>query len=94
MQTTQEHVNVNTMYLLGAFGDVYKGRLRGMTTVAIKKLTGVNQTAFLREAKIMQQIPNHPNVVTFYGVAASQNVLYIVTEFVPNGSLSVIFLCL
>jgi len=56
--------------------------------VAIKKLTGVNQRAFLHEAKIMQQIPNHPNVVTFYGVAASQNVLYIVTEFVPNGSLA------
>lgn len=60
-----------------------------MTTVAVKKLTGVNQTAFLREAKIMQHIPNHPNVVTFYGMAASQNVLYIVTEFVPHGSLSV-----
>lgn len=72
----------------GAFGDVYKGRLRGMTIVAVKKLTGVNQTAFLREAKIMQQIPNHPNVVTFYGMAASQNVLYIVTEFVPHGSLA------
>lgn len=60
-----------------------------MTIVAVKKLTGVNQTAFLREAKIMQQIPNHPNVVTFYGMAASQNVLYIVTEFVPHGSLAV-----
>jgi hypothetical protein len=38
----------------GSCGDVYKGKLRGMTTVAIKKLTGVNQAAFLREAQIME----------------------------------------
>ncbi len=42
----------------------------------------------LRSVTVNRHIPNHPNVVTFYGISISQNSLYIVTEFVPDGSLS------
>ncbi|KAL6050845.1 Serine/threonine-protein kinase, variant 2 [Balamuthia mandrillaris] len=70
----------------GAHGSVYKGKLRGMTTVAVKKLVGVNKQSYLREAYIMEQIPNHPNVVTMYGMAESEQALFIVVEYVPGGS--------
>lgn len=33
------------------------------------------------------ELPAHTNVVTFYGVADADKGLYIVTEYVPDGSL-------
>jgi len=71
----------------GAFGDVWQGRLRGTTTVAIKSVRSVDKTAFLAEAQIMANLPAHPNVVTFFGLSEGPDGLYIVTEFMQDGSL-------
>lgn len=72
----------------GAFGDVWKGKLRGTTTVAIKTLKANGDYQNFRvEAQIMAELPAHANVVTFYGVADADKGVYIVTEFVPDGSL-------
>jgi len=74
----------------GAHAEVYKGKLWGTTSVAVKVVHNVdstNQFAFLHEAEIMEGLRNHPNVVSFFGVVTTPSALYIVTEFVPNGSL-------
>ncbi|ELR17771.1 protein kinase domain containing protein [Acanthamoeba castellanii str. Neff] len=73
----------------GNFGDVWQGKLRGTTTVAIKTIRSEDKSAFLLEAHIMAQLPAHPNVVTFFGLSScdEKNELFLVTEFVADGSL-------
>ncbi|KAL6049657.1 kinase 6 [Balamuthia mandrillaris] len=72
----------------GAFGDVYRGVYRGTTDVAIKTLHSLSHNAVIAEAQIMDRLPNHPNVVTFYGVALKDNqTVCIVTEFIEGGAL-------
>ena len=133
----------------GNFGDVWQGKLRGTTTVAIKTIRSEDKSAFLLEAHIMaypfppappaathpptrhashtgakcRQLPAHPNVVTFFGLSScdvrtplfapgwhrevvharmfncfpfaafflsfqqEKNELFLVTEFVADGSL-------
>jgi serine/threonine protein kinase len=44
-------------------------------------------TEFLGEAKLMAQIPDHPNVLRFVGLVTSQNLPAIVTEFCEGSSL-------
>lgn len=72
---------------VGAFGDVWEGRLRGTTTVAIKSVRSTDKTSFLAEAQIMSSLPAHPNVVTFFGLAEGPGQLFIITEFMADGSL-------
>ena len=47
--------------------------------------------SFLQEAATLQKV-NHPNVLRFYGVVvdsdAAQSVVGIITEYLPDGSLS------
>jgi serine/threonine protein kinase len=35
----------------------------------------------------VRNLPAHPNVVTFFGLAEGPSELFIVTEFMPDGSL-------
>ncbi|ELR11863.1 protein kinase domain containing protein [Acanthamoeba castellanii str. Neff] len=97
---------------VGAFGDVWEGRLRGTTTVAIKSVRSTDKTSFLAEAQIMSYASlkprstkrfalilithtfellgvfrRHPNVVTFFGLAEGPGQLFIITEFMADGSL-------
>ncbi|ELR19142.1 protein kinase domain containing protein [Acanthamoeba castellanii str. Neff] len=71
----------------GNFGEVFVGKWRGMATVAIKQLREVDTSSLQEEAKIMSSVSVHPNVVTLYGVALSPGSAYLVTEFIPDGSL-------
>ncbi len=42
--------------------------------------------AFLAEASIMKKC-DHPNLVKLYAVCSKEEPLYIITEYMPNGSL-------
>jgi serine/threonine protein kinase len=73
----------------GSFGEVYKGKLRGVD-VAVKKLSlkqiderKINQ--FKKEVAIMSKL-RHPNVLLFMGACCEPNNLMIVTELMPRGS--------
>lgn len=72
----------------GNFGEVWYGKWRGLVEVAVKTLKAgtMSQEAFLEEASIMRQI-HHPNLVLLYAVCTDKEPLYIVTEYMLNGSL-------
>ncbi len=56
--------------------------------VAIKTLkpNTMSQDAFLQEAAIMKKC-DHPNLVKLYAVCSKEEPLFIVTEYMVNGSL-------
>jgi len=73
----------------GAFGDVFKGKLRGKE-VAIKKLSfqqfdqdTLNE--FTKEVGVMMKL-RHPNVLLFMGACTSPGNLAMITEMMPRGS--------
>jgi serine/threonine protein kinase len=68
----------------GAYGVVFKGRWR-KTRVAIKHATVISidresLAAFVRESKLMIELPPHPNVVQVLGVSMHESNIYIVME--------------
>ncbi|KAE9555743.1 hypothetical protein FO519_001095 [Halicephalobus sp. NKZ332] len=72
----------------GNFGEVWKGRWRGIVDVAIKTMKPgtMSSDAFLGEAQIMKQC-DHPNLVKLYAVCTREEPFYIILEFLENGSL-------
>jgi len=74
----------------GAAGQVWLGRFKG-SKVAIKEIFSTilavqDETAmqdFYNETKILRGL-SHPNVITFYGVAADQEHCYIVMELMQK----------
>ena len=71
----------------GMFGEVWKGMWNGRVEVAIKTLKPGTMTpeAFLAEAEIMKKL-RHDKLVNLFAVV-SEEPIYIVTEFMCNGSL-------
>ncbi|XP_053310741.1 tyrosine-protein kinase Lck [Spea bombifrons] len=71
----------------GQFGEVWMGFYNGHTRVAIKSLkTGTMSTSdFLEEANLMKQL-QHSRLVRLHAVV-TQEPIYIVTEYMENGSL-------
>lgn len=72
----------------GFFGEVYYGKYRNDTEVAIKTLKQgkMSPQAFLDEAIIMRKC-RHPKLVPCYGVCSQEEPLLIITEYMCNGSL-------
>ncbi|KAL8572538.1 hypothetical protein ACOMHN_040442 [Nucella lapillus] len=80
----------------GAFGEVYKGFLSGMSgterevAVAVKTLPPLcseqTELDFFMEAYIISKF-NHPNIVHFLGVCFEQHPRYIVLEVLEGGNL-------
>uniref|UniRef100_A0A914E150 Tyrosine-protein kinase n=1 Tax=Acrobeloides nanus TaxID=290746 RepID=A0A914E150_9BILA len=72
----------------GNFGEVWYGKWRGVVEVAIKTMKPgtMSPDAFLREAQIMKQC-SHPKLVKLYAVCTKEEPFYIITEYMPNGSL-------
>eukprot|EP01114_Cavostelium_apophysatum_P001871 TRINITY_DN11645_c0_g1_i2.p1 TRINITY_DN11645_c0_g1~~TRINITY_DN11645_c0_g1_i2.p1 ORF type:complete len:632 (-),score=192.54 TRINITY_DN11645_c0_g1_i2:34-1929(-) len=73
----------------GAFGDVFRGRLRGKE-VAIKKLVfqeldEATMADFKKEVAVMARL-RHPNVILFMGACTSPGNLAMVVELMPKGS--------
>eukprot|EP01117_Protostelium_nocturnum_P003651 TRINITY_DN14936_c0_g1_i1.p1 TRINITY_DN14936_c0_g1~~TRINITY_DN14936_c0_g1_i1.p1 ORF type:complete len:629 (+),score=258.47 TRINITY_DN14936_c0_g1_i1:114-2000(+) len=78
----------------GAFGDVFKGKLRGKE-VAVKKLTfqqfdQATLEEFLMEVAVMMKL-RHPNVLLFMGACTSPGNLSMITELMPRGSVYDLF---
>ncbi|XP_063977745.1 tyrosine-protein kinase Src64B isoform X2 [Diachasmimorpha longicaudata] len=72
----------------GNFGEVYYGKWRDKIEVAVKTLRpGTMSTeAFLQEAAIMKQF-RHRHLVALYAVCSKEEPIYIVQEYMCNGSL-------
>ncbi|KAJ4840650.1 hypothetical protein Tsubulata_033206, partial [Turnera subulata] len=70
----------------GGYGSVYIGILKERE-VAIKKMKSSRSKEFLAELKVLCKI-HHINVVELLGYASGDSHLYLVYEYVQNGSLS------
>ncbi|KAJ7953571.1 LysM receptor kinase [Quillaja saponaria] len=71
---------------VGGYGRVYFGMLGGKE-VAIKKMISNKTKEFYAELKVLCKI-HHINVVELLGYASGEDHLYLVYEYVQNGSLS------
>lgn len=72
----------------GNFGEVYYGKWKNNTEVAVKTLReGTMSTqAFLEEAAIMKKF-RHKRLVQLYGVCSEKEPIFIVQEYMSKGSL-------
>jgi fyn-related kinase len=72
----------------GQFGDVYEGVFNGKIRVAIKTLKPncMNPQEFLAEAALMKKL-KHAKLMQLYALCTKEDPIYIVTEFMSNGSL-------
>ncbi|XP_073003472.1 lysM domain receptor-like kinase 3 [Typha latifolia] len=70
----------------GGYGSVYHGIL-GKQEVAIKKMKACKSKEFFAELKVLCKV-HHINVVELNGYTAGDDHLYLVYEYVQNGSLS------
>ena len=77
----------------GFFCKTYKGILNGTTQVAVRMpgLGQANATNFKEEAAVMKQLSGHPNVIELYGTCLNKEPLYVITEFMPHGTLCQFF---
>jgi len=73
----------------GAFGEVYKGVYRN-EDVAIKKMLKISElnVRLFREEILLTAKLLHPNIVTFWGACWCRELVCLVLEWVPKGSLA------
>ncbi|XVE96279.1 hypothetical protein REPUB_Repub02eG0207400 [Reevesia pubescens] len=69
----------------GGSAHVYKGTL-GKELVAVKKMLAESESEFNNELRVIRRLI-HRNVVKFIGWCLGENELFIVYEYMPNGSL-------
>ncbi|XP_045533834.1 tyrosine-protein kinase Btk29A isoform X2 [Papilio machaon] len=72
----------------GQFGVVRRGKLFGTRDAAVKMMKEgtMSEDDFIEEAKVMTKL-QHDNLVQLYGVCSKRRPIYIVTEYMCNGSL-------
>ncbi|XP_054458089.1 tyrosine-protein kinase Lyn isoform X1 [Anoplopoma fimbria] len=72
----------------GQFGEVWMAYYNNLTTVAVKTLKPGTMTveAFMEEANVMKTL-QHDRLVRLYAVVTKTPPIYIITEFMANGSL-------
>ncbi|CAD6187771.1 unnamed protein product [Caenorhabditis auriculariae] len=95
-EISHEDVTLTKKLGEGAFGEVWKGKLKLKTTdkvvdVAVKtaKLETMNKAQIeeiMHEARLMRNL-EHPNIVKLYGVAAGNEPLYVIMELANCGAL-------
>ena len=69
----------------GGFGAVFEAKWK-KKKVAVKVCLGNLLHNLSREIQILTALPPHPNVITFFGVALSNDSIntYIITELAPR----------
>lgn len=85
-----KNIHIEKKIGVGNFGEVYKGIWNQATPVALKKLKSddIGFSEFEQEAQVLSSINNHINVVRFLGYYVGESSeLYMVTEFLSDGSL-------
>eukprot|EP00403_Amphidinium_massartii_P012090 CAMPEP_0178426332 /NCGR_PEP_ID=MMETSP0689_2-20121128/29181_1 /TAXON_ID=160604 /ORGANISM="Amphidinium massartii, Strain CS-259" /LENGTH=372 /DNA_ID=CAMNT_0020048017 /DNA_START=64 /DNA_END=1182 /DNA_ORIENTATION=- len=71
----------------GAAGAVYRGKLRGVTPVAVKVLKDMGGLeGFEDEVRVLSRL-RHINLVTLMGFARQEGTKYLVYELLPGGDL-------
>ena len=76
----------------GGFGAVFRGKWKAKKgeVVAVKKCTisGTKQDPNIpREVQILSSVPEHPNIISFYGICINYPEILIVVQFAEKGSL-------
>eukprot|EP00028_Trichosphaerium_sp_Am-I-7-wt_P004129 CAMPEP_0168524752 /NCGR_PEP_ID=MMETSP0405-20121227/10853_1 /TAXON_ID=498012 /ORGANISM="Trichosphaerium sp, Strain Am-I-7 wt" /LENGTH=328 /DNA_ID=CAMNT_0008547051 /DNA_START=738 /DNA_END=1720 /DNA_ORIENTATION=+ len=76
----------------GSTGEVYYAVWNRSTDVAVKTikvpmeyLDAVSKREWIREIKLLSEL-SHPNVVQFLGACVTEDNIYLVTEYLPRGS--------
>lgn len=86
-----DELTIQTKVGQGGFGEVFLGKWNGMK-VAIKKLSvsqfknRENIHRFINEIDVISSL-RHPNVVLYIGASIDQYDYYLITEYLPKGSL-------
>lgn len=72
----------------GNFGEVWYGKWREQTEIAIKtmKPNTMSKEDFKREADTMKKL-RHKKLVALYGICITGDDIWIITEYIKNGSL-------
>ncbi|KAK0154469.1 Proto-oncogene tyrosine-protein kinase Src [Merluccius polli] len=86
-EISRESLRLDLKLGQGCFGEVWMGTWNGTTRVAIKTLKPgtMSPEAFLQEAQVMKKL-RHEKLVQLYAVV-SEEPIYIVTEYMSQGSL-------
>ena len=76
----------------GGYGAVFRGKWKARKgeVVAVKKcmISGTKQDPDIpREVQILSSVPEHPNIISFFGICISYPEILIVVEFAEKGSL-------
>lgn len=87
-ETERQHFKLLRKCGQGQFGDVYEGLYLNKVRVAIKTLKPncMNPKEFLAEASLMKKL-KHAKLMQLYALCTKEEPIYIVTEFMTNGSL-------
>ncbi|XP_026481736.1 tyrosine-protein kinase-like [Ctenocephalides felis] len=89
MQVPLKDIDIREKLANGNFGTVYRGLWNGKTEVAIKKLDKADVKSindFNQEASIMKTV-SHNHLLSLLGTCQTDEELYIITEYMKNGSL-------
>jgi len=81
-------VKVHEELAQGAYGNVFRGKLRGRFKVAIKMMFDSSDTSLNEDAEIrILQRARHPRLVMFFGCGKKDGSTFIVLEYMDRGSL-------
>ncbi|KAG7330037.1 hypothetical protein KOW79_006259 [Hemibagrus wyckioides] len=87
-EIAKESLHMTSRLGAGQFGEVWLATYNKTTKVAVKTLKpgSMSVEAFLQEANLMKTL-RHDRLVRLYAVVTKTEPLYIITEFMANGSL-------
>ncbi|PVD18616.1 hypothetical protein C0Q70_21166 [Pomacea canaliculata] len=87
--TTRDTLHLVKRLGSGQFAEVWHAKWNGSKEVAAKmqKMDCVSTASFLDEAQILKTL-QHPNIISLLGVCCEREPVYLLTEYMVNGRLS------